>query len=552
MFRVLLVDDEALARNDVKSMLDWEKHGLTLCGEAANGASALSMMERQPPHIAILDVSMPAMNGIELSRLIKDKFPKVKMIMLSSFDDYDYVRACLRNGAMDYLLKHRLNSADLLLLLNKAVQELQYEVREYEARSAQTQMLERLRPVIHREYVANLARDVQEAGEELEAYARDNHLYMHAVNYGTAVVQIVPFLLLTESFTDVQKNRFVQQATDVMQMAVGDIHKRTVGYVGEGRFIVLFSSEDRSEHMVATQITQAMSSLSHALEKFLNLQCLYATGPLCGSLRLLGVSSSRANQEINGILYQGTNPSVQREALFIEEQMQLLLSLEQLDGQRINHIISTIFAQVRSQPVYSMTVQVIAREMLHMVETSLKRYFPLASIEDNKLIPSRGGLSRLGSVAELEQWLKTYYERIVGAIKKRYAGGPYSHHISKAIRFITDNYASDISLGIAANALKLNPSYLSRLFKEETQMTFTEYLNRVRIQTSCLLMESGSYSLKQISREVGFLNYTYFFKVYKIITGMTPQAYRDRLKQSNKWNGKSYIWNRREDNIDYN
>ncbi|WJH32673.1 response regulator [Paenibacillus sp. CC-CFT747] len=240
MFQVLLVDDEALARNDVKSMLDFESHGFTICGEANSGSMALSMMERLTPHIVILDVSMPVMNGVELSRLIRDQFPRVKMIMLSSYDDYDYVRTCLMNGAMDYLLKHRLNPDSLLALLNKAVQNLRHEDQEQEARRVHTQMIEQLSPVIHREYVANLARDPQAAGEELHAYARENKLYPDSENYGAAAVQLVPFLLLTETLTDVQKNRLVQQAADVMQMAIGDIQRRTVAYVGEGRYIVLF------------------------------------------------------------------------------------------------------------------------------------------------------------------------------------------------------------------------------------------------------------------------------------------------------------------------
>ncbi|WP_261305266.1 response regulator transcription factor [Paenibacillus andongensis] len=534
MFEVLLVDDEALARNDVKSMLDWEKHGFTIYGEAQNGAIALSMMEQHTPHIAILDVSMPNMNGVELSRIIKDRFPKVKMIMLSSFDDYDYVRTCLMNGAMDYLLKHRLNAGALLALLDKAVLDLKSEEREHEARSAQTKIIESLSPVILREHVANLARDVQEAGEALQTFARDNDLYTHCVNFVTAGVQIVPFLLLTELFTDVQKNRFVQQATDVMQMAIGDVQKRTVGYVGEGRFIVLFSSEDRSEHAFTTQINQAMSALSHSLEKFLNLKCVYTVGALCGSLKQLGASYRKVDQDMSDIYYQGSNTSILRDSLFIEEQKQLLLYLEQIDGERINHTISTIFSAVRNQPIYAITVQVIVSEMLHLVEISLKRQFSHITIEDNQLIPSRNELGRMRSVSELEQWLLAYYERIVEIIKKQQSGGPYSRHIAKAVQFITDNYAANISLDSTASALNLNPSYLSRLFKEETQMTFTEYLNRVRIKKSCMLMESDTYALKQISHEVGFLSYTYFFKVFKSITGMTPQAYIDNLKQSKK------------------
>lgn len=534
MFEVLLVDDEALARNDLKGMLNWEKHGFTLCGEAANGAMALSMIEQHPPHIAILDVSMPAMNGLELSRIIKERFPKVKMIMLSSFDDYDYVRDCLKNGAMDYVLKHRLTPESLVTLLNKAVENLQYEEREHQARSAQTKMMERLSPVIYREFAANLAREGREASEELEAYARENQLYAHSVVYGSAAVQIVPFLLLTEALTDVQKNRLVQQATDVMQMAIGDIHKRTVGYVGEGRFIVLFASEDRSEHTVASQINQAMSSLSHSLEKFLNLKSIYATGPLCGRLRQLGASYSKAEQEITNKIDPGSNHSAQRESLFMEEQKQLQLFLEQLDAERMSEVLSGIFASIQDLPVYSMKVQIMVSELLQNVERFVKRHFPNPSLEENELIPSRSDLRRIGSIAELESWLRARYIHCVEAIKKQHAGGPYSRHVSKAVQFITDHYASNISLDATANALMLNSSYLSRLFKEEMQMTFTEYLNRVRIKTSCILMESGAYSLKQISSQVGFLNYTYFFKVFKSITGLTPQAYMDSLKPSKK------------------
>ncbi|WJH32674.1 AraC family transcriptional regulator [Paenibacillus sp. CC-CFT747] len=218
----------------------------------------------------------------------------------------------------------------------------------------------------------------------------------------------------------------------------------------------------------------------------------------------------------------------------MEEQKQLLLSLEQLNEERMNRILSTLFASLQGYPVYSMTVQIIVSEMLHMVEMLWKRHFPHASKEDNKLFPSRNDLGRMGSLAELEQWLLHYCACLMEELKKQHAGGPYSRHISKATQFIADHYASNISLELVAGELNLNPSYLSRLFKEETQMTFTEYLNHVRIKSSCLLMESGSYALKEVSSQVGFFNYTYFFKVFKLITGITPQAYMDSRKQSNK------------------
>jgi two-component system response regulator YesN len=534
VFQVMLVDDETLARNDVKGLIDWEKHGFTICGEANNGAAAIAMMERQVPHIAIVDVSMPIMNGVELSGIMKTRFPKVKMIMLSSFDDYDYVRTCLMNGATDYLLKHRLNAAALLSLLNKAVQELQCEEREHEARSVQTKMLERLSPVLIREYAANLAREGEEAGEELHLYAQDNGLFPQSVNYVAAALQVVPFLLLTEAMTDVQKNRFVQRVTDVMQMALGDIQRKTAAYVGEGRFIVILSWAERSEHVATAQTDQALRSLAHALEKFLNLQCVYAAGSICQSLRQLAASYRNASQAVNDQFFQDPDASVQRESLFIEEQKQLQLFVEQLDGGRIQQAISAIFDKVRGQPVYSLAVQSAVSEMLRTLEKALLRHCPHTPADNDKLIPARSELGRIESIGELEQWLAGVYNSVLEAIKRQQVGGHYSRHIAQAVQYIADHYASNISLETVAAAINLNSSYLSRLFKEETQLTFTEYLNRARIKSSCLLMEAGSYTMKQISGQVGFVNYTYFFKVFKTVTGMTPQAYIDSRKPSKK------------------
>jgi len=522
MFQVLLVDDEPLARNDVKSMLDWEKHGFTICGEANNGEAALSYMDKIVPHIVLLDVSMPSINGVELSGMIKERYPKVNMIMLSSYDDYDYVRTCLKNGAIDYLLKHRLNADTLLALLNKVVQNMQSEEREQEAREAQSRIIERLSPIILREHVANLARGRDNAGKELGSYAHGNGVFPQAVTYSTTAIQIVPFLLLADSLNDVQMNQFVQQTMEVMQMAIGDIHQQTVGYVGEGRFIILFSSSERSESKFGSSVNLALSNLSHSLEKFLNLKCVYSVGPIRGDINLLGESYSIANQKLNETYSQGTNFS--KDALSIEEQKQLQLYLEQLESERVKQVISKIFSSVQNEPFYSMTVQMIVSELLRTIETTAKRY--------KKQILPRSELARVGSVSELEQRLVNIASDLIEAIKEQHAGS-YSRHISKTIQFIADHYSSAISLEMAARALNLNYSYLSRLFKEEMKMAFSEYLNHVRIQSSCALMESGSsYSLKEICSQVGFSNYNYFFKVFKNVKGMTPQAYMDSLKQS--------------------
>ncbi|MEF2965471.1 response regulator [Paenibacillus sp. M1] len=525
MFQVLLVDDEPLVHHHLGTLSDWRSHGFELCGEAYNGTMALQMIEQSRPHIAIIDVSMPGMNGVELQRTIKDKYPAVKSIMLSSYDDYDYVRECLRNGAVDYLLKHRLNDQSLISILKKAAQELQAETglsgsrpaygREEEGKGMSTE--------IFREQVVQLLAGKPGAAHELESYVRRSGFFSDAVCYAAAAVQIVPFLLLMESRSDVQTNRLVRQAVELMQQSLGDLPERAVVYVENGRLAVVFAFGERSEQAAASEAGRLMSNVSHSLEMFLNLKCTYAIGHICGSLSGLEASYRAAERAIDSSpspQEPGSGSSSPRLALSIEEQKQLLLSMERLDKEGVQRSIAAVFVSIRKHPLHSQSVQMIVSELLSIGEKAMPADEAAAGG-----LPSREELGNIGSMAGLERWLQAYFAGLMDRLRERQAAGPYSRHVSQAILLILERYHSYVTLELAAGAIGLNPSYLSRIFKEETRMTFSEYVNRVRIDASRKLLESGRYTVKQISSQVGFTTYNYFFKVFKELTGMTPHAY---------------------------
>ncbi|GIP37868.1 hypothetical protein J31TS4_11480 [Paenibacillus sp. J31TS4] len=543
MFHVLLVDDDVLVRNDLRAMMDWEQLGFKLCGEAYNGVMALAEIEQSPPHIAIIDVNMPEMNGVELNRIIKEKYPSIRTIMLSSYDDYDYVRECLKNDAVDYLLKHRLDEETLCAVLNKAVEDMR---RKDKLSKHPSDTEARVNPEMIRDSLVDLIKGVPDAAKVLEGYVREIGFYSGAVCYAAAAVQIVPFLLLTETYSDVQTNRLIQQAVDIIQQSLGDIRERTVVYVEDGRILLVFSFKERSEHIVVSEAERLMSKLQHALEQFLNLKCIYAVGHVCGNLSKLGASYCSAERilglsasaETSGlpISLDETVPHTasvypQRISLTIEEQKQLLFSIERLDLDAVYQLIGSVFASFRNQPVYSHSVQMIVSEMLYTGNKALEKWMPAQTAEGMAgMVPSRTELGRIASIGELEQWLKTYYSHLLDSMKRNRAAGPYSRHVSQAIQMILEKYSGHITLELTASAIGLNPSYLSRLFKEETHSTFSEYLNRVRIDSACRLLESGRYSIKQISNQTGIPNYSYFFKVFKEITGQTPQAYLNSLR----------------------
>ncbi|OZB98861.1 response regulator [Paenibacillus sp. XY044] len=549
MFKVLLIDDEPLIGNVIRTLFNWKEHGFEFVGEAYSGTEALRMIEESQPHIAIIDVNMPEMNGVELQGILRERYPSVKTIMLSSYDDYDYVRECLRSGAVDYLLKHRLDEALLLNVLNKAVKDWQDEDRAQEGRMASKKMAETMKPVFIRSRIAELLRENEEAAGTFEDAGGMKDLYPGAVRYAAAALQIIPFLLLTESFSDSQTNRLVQQAVDVMQQSLGDIHERTAAYVENGRLVVVFAFKERSEHAGTSDAHRWMGKVQHALELLLNLKSVYALGHPCANLPQLGTSYRSAEKALDAspagesrtpsekvndrdpAAKERTNEQQLRVALTIEEQKQLLLALESLDQERLQQLIASVCGSVRHQPLHSPAVQMIVSELLHTGDKALKKSIstPAAEAAMDEL-PPRRDLGRIGSLDELERWLQSYFTGLLNLLKQQRTAGSYSRHVSQAIHFILERYQGYINLEMVAGAIGLNPSYLSRLFKEETQSNFSEYVNRIRIDAAQRLLESDQYSVKQISSQVGFTTYNYFFKVFKEMTGMTPHAYVSSLR----------------------
>ncbi|WHX47897.1 response regulator [Paenibacillus woosongensis] len=105
MYKVMIVDDEPLFRDYMRSKLDWASHGFHICCEAANGREALEEAKENRPDLAFIDISMPFIDGLELTELLKQTQPDISVVFVTGHSEFDYARQAVRLGAQDYLLK---------------------------------------------------------------------------------------------------------------------------------------------------------------------------------------------------------------------------------------------------------------------------------------------------------------------------------------------------------------------------------------------------------------------------------------------------------------
>lgn len=104
MIKVMIVDDQGLIRDGLKMILSLSDE-IEVVGEAVNGQEALDILSSMKPDIILMDIRMPIMNGVEATKIIKEKFPEVKILILTTFNEDEYIFEGLKNGADGYILK---------------------------------------------------------------------------------------------------------------------------------------------------------------------------------------------------------------------------------------------------------------------------------------------------------------------------------------------------------------------------------------------------------------------------------------------------------------
>ena len=125
MIKVLIVDDEILIRVGIKSCINWESNGYEIIGLAADGNQALEIIKSQMPDIVLTDIKMPNLDGLELIEEIKKQYPNIRIIVLSCYNEFDFIRTAMKLGADDYILKLSMEPQDLLKVLNNTKKEIE-------------------------------------------------------------------------------------------------------------------------------------------------------------------------------------------------------------------------------------------------------------------------------------------------------------------------------------------------------------------------------------------------------------------------------------------
>ncbi|WP_173109276.1 response regulator transcription factor [Paenibacillus qinlingensis] len=551
--RVMIVDDELLARNQLCAMIDWEEYGYVLCGEAEDGLKALELIKELQPHIVLIDINMPLMDGVALCQYVSEHYKAVSTIILSNFDNFDYVRDTLNSGAVDYLLKHRLDPESLLDVLERASNKLGKSPNTENTHDSAGKLEERKASTADLESV--IQQLAQSDGSALMDEAAAAILKPYTKNTVVLVMQMLHNVMLAEKHIGEDRSMFIRSILELCRQLIGDVHKGCVAYTGHGSLVFILSyPEYRSETPILQSIQTFADKVSQTLQMIYTVSVAFGHSPVCHQIDKLPsyyrhacdamdrkithlqsepvvrapgtggggtgfAAASPAGYNSNHANSIGSTPMM---ALTIRQEKELLASILICNTSQIDAIIDEVFIAFTARSSGFPQLTFLIEEMInlaHRVGKKIGADVHWISVTTDSSLPKSSHLP------EIQIWIKALYHRLVEDIKRLQTQGKYSKNVEEAMKLIHEHYLQGITLEEAAVTIGITPSYLSRIFKEETGRSFTESINHFKIELSKQYIENGNQKFKEMYSRIGFNNYSYFFKVFKDIVGETPHSY---------------------------
>jgi YesN/AraC family two-component response regulator len=509
------VDDENIVLKGMQYVLSKLDDVCEIVGTANGGLLALDLVDKINPNVIITDVKMPDIDGIELTRIVMEKYPNTYIIILSGHADFQFARDALRYGAYDYLLKP-CKFKEIISILQRINTEISAKKNNINIKKELENKLEHKQKENIKEKLLNYL---------LNDKAIDN------IETDINNIKVITFIyndyyINKDDIRQIFEKRLLSRidSQDIVELL--EYNNQYIIIINEtcdmDIFIKLLSMVKLDITKKGSWICGGISNTyyyidglkeaykeSYTVMKFLLFNEIYEINQKSKIDNLdyscLSCFSNVIEEEkIIKMIFTGDAKKLEK---YLNEQIKKLISS--------NNVYNPYEFKSR-----------IKKIMIVLEKKLTKNNIDMTAIF-NRSIECIYEIERINSYKQLLNWFKNMLLTICGYIQKKKCQYPKS--IQEAIEYIEYNYNKDISMKLIADIVFLNSSYFSELFKETVGINFSDYITQLRIKKAKELLSTTHFTNYQIAEKIGFKNATYFNVVFKKIEGVTPKNYRKLL-----------------------
>ncbi len=534
-FKLLIVDDEAEIREGILNSLPWEEYGLVIAGLAADGREALRMIDETKPDLMLLDIRMPVLDGLKVLEQLMDKPSAPKVIILSGFDDFCYCRQALRYGVADYLLKpcHPKEILNALVKLKNQIIAAEKQVHQWDFL---LQKFQENIPILRGNLLINLTRrkpiDLEVAKVRWELYQMEIPpqaigLALIKIDHGCRLAALSQYELESIKLSLYQQVEAVFIQPPVLKTVICNFHEQ---------LLVLWNMNEETPR----RFTERMEQLRQAVASSMPVTITIGLGEPAPDLSQLPNAFHSAILALEHGFWKGPNRTIHYLEI-IDEGSTPNRAFEQEENLIINYIrssnqegleaaIGSFFENLAAPGKHSKDYiqKMITALICSVYHVCLERGInPDSVFGPNLAILDE--LPRVETLVELHQKILCCFKEI---IRLHPLQKTQWKMVTQAVNYIKEHYAEDLTLESIAKLVFVSPGYLSISFKQVLRKNFVDYITEVRVGKAKELLRDFHLKIYEIAVQIGYKDEKYFSQIFKKITGMAPNQYRDTLKGS--------------------
>ncbi|MGO4540670.1 response regulator [Paenibacillus sp. 2TAB19] len=535
MLKLMIVDDELLMRIGIRSMIDWEAQGFRIAAEAENGKEALELAHTVRPDLIITDIKMPVMDGLQLIRETSKTVADCKYVILSNFDEFRYVKEALQLGAIDYLIKSEITAEALAELLAgiRRKWELGGSTKPNMLLTSHiSQSLSHLKESLYKDLISGLL-------DESEAAAKAEQLQSRLQSEELTVIKlrIDRFASIRQKYVEKDEKLLRFSILNILEEIIPGKWRKELVVESSSEYLLIANTPGDGITNARSDIAKLCGAIQRTMKDFMNMSITIGVSSVVPGFRYMKAAYREADYALLRSFFAGYGhilffedkvdcPNEEITALAPSEaneskDLALRRVLDSNNEAKLSEFLVVFRGELAAKRANERMIREAYVGLAEMVGAHMS-YLARPRLQIADKLPYEAVLSA-------ETWDDVHrivldYATLCLAVDN--SSTEQRSYADMAVEMMHRYYAEDISLQSVAGQINVNPSYLSRIFKQEKGENFISCLTRIRIDRAKSFLESRKFKVYEVADKVGYHNYTYFSKIFKKVVGVNPEDYR--------------------------
>ena len=537
MFKILVADDEYLERKALSIILG-EKSGIDdieIVGEAGDGNEVVKLAKEKNPDIIFMDVKMPGMDGLKAIKLIKENLDHTKFVILTAYDEFEYVQEALSLGIEEYLLKP-VKPQKVRKLVRKLINKIQSSKKDEKIRKQMREKLNMVMPYIKMSFVFDLVFLNIDTIEEIKS--RTEFFDIEELPSAVMIADIDQFARSTVNEDELKRQLHKKEVFSVIKNFEKKYKSLMVVPMSSDEIIILYFGEEiYKNERIKKWLKKVAKEISQEVKNKTEFTITIGIGSYYNDPRLVDRSYHEALGAIRNSLLVGEGSAVHWEDIKNRDFHEIAYPydiesrlVEKFKSRKVNHLselVDTLFNSWQIDESFnSILVKSRMMELLGVLSRSAVEVG--ANFKDISPLNYKftQELFKVNNQEQMKNWLNTVLIKLSEKIDN--FGADFKEKIIyNGVKYVQSNYTEDITLTEAAEAASLSTHYFSRIFKKEMGCTFKSYLTQLRIEEAKRRLNKKNVNIAIIAKEIGYNDPSYFSKVFKKYEGVSPSEYRN-------------------------